>query len=553
MSSYFYHPFGDNALNAKPFTRPEHGCGKLDMNGNHTPFYAMCDGQIVGVGTYAEGGDFYCTQLCENSALGMPFYIRYLHGDYVVEKGQYVKAGELLGYTTDNNNPNYSDHLHVDFVWGQDWFLPNDKGQVGPVTGSFNDDKTIYTVSGKQLKIKSGIIDFDTLEYWKNRDGSSEYGYCWVVFAQTPQKLEADISNLTSSSLKVTIDDYIAKVFVGLVGKECSWNNAAVAQGTLTVCRNWIYADCHNKLGKTDLSFTQADVQEKNGLADHFARFIKGTNWGLYDTWLNLSPTYINKKVPGTDLTCLEFVKQFMSGGTHWSYIDKAIDNKKATLRSGRTKADTEDLMGFPGGGLESQRVVLIPNFSDWLLDWSYGESTQGLTKPSALLFTSNSNNIITVGKKVIDAHYENSKNIPGQYYSNVAYLDTSVNGRTIHSRRDCSGYICGIWQALGDLSSSSSLTTYNFVSSHPSNWQLISLSSLNYDNSKLKPGDVIFREGATHGHGDGHTELIVKVTGNQVQTYGLGSDSAMIASSTSINYLANDITHYDYILRRNS
>jgi hypothetical protein len=31
------------------------------------------------------------------------------------------------------------------------------------------------------------------------------------------------------NKLKVTIDDYVAKMFVGLTATECSWSNAAVS------------------------------------------------------------------------------------------------------------------------------------------------------------------------------------------------------------------------------------------------------------------------------------------------------------------------------------
>jgi len=32
-----------------------------------------------------------------------------------------------------------------------------------------------------------------------------------------------------ADKLKVTIDDYVAKMFVGLTATECSWSNAAVS------------------------------------------------------------------------------------------------------------------------------------------------------------------------------------------------------------------------------------------------------------------------------------------------------------------------------------
>lgn len=159
---------------------------------------------------------------------------------------------------------------------------------------------------------------------------------------------------------------------------------------------------------------------------------------------------------------------------------------------------------------------------------------------------------IVQIAKQVVNAHYQNMVSLrPSQYYSNYSYLDTTINDHTIKSRRDCSGLINGIWQALGDMTAANSYTlnTHSYVNSHPRNWTLIRITG---EDMHLEIGDVLFRVGATKGFDDGHTEIISEIRSpyNELRTYSLGSDSGL-ENSFNNNNSTYKITNYDYILRR--
>ena len=542
LSNLFYHPLGENALSIQPYTRANHGVGKLDFNGNHTPFYAMCDGEITNINTYSP--DFNICQKCTDNGLNKTFYIRYLHGvDYTVSVGDYVTKGTLLGYTS-NNNGLYNDHLHIDFSWVDNNF--------DPVEGIISEDKSKFIIQGEEYSINTNNSNFwNKVDEWKNTSGSSTYGYCWLVFGQNPSYKTANIKG-NSELLKVKVDDYTIKMLVGLVANECSWKNAAVAQGTLTVCRNWIYADCIVKLGKNSLSFTQSDFIDKNEMAQHFARFVTGeVDWSLIDKYLNNYTSYYSKTVPGTNLTCYEFVQQFLTSGKHWTYIDQAIKNGKATLHSGYNLIETEDAMGFPSSSSDNQRLMLIPPFGDWILNWNYLSYASNLTKPSQLLSANNSiNTVLKYADMVIKAHYNywiNSIGLSNTYYNNGAYLDTTLNGIKIHSRRDCSGYIGGILQMLGDIDLNYWCHTDNFIDSGIPNWNMYRISDIGISN--LQPGDIVDRR--TSSSRDGHTEIIVSNSDGIIKSYGLGSDYSLRTCGTGGNLTLNP-NDYTYIFRRN-
>jgi hypothetical protein len=42
--------------------------------------------------------------------------------------------------------------------------------------------------------------------------------------------------------------------------------------------------------------------------------------------------------------------------------------------------------MGFPSSSSESSRLILIPPFGDWILNWNYLSYASELKKPSELL-----------------------------------------------------------------------------------------------------------------------------------------------------------------------
>jgi hypothetical protein len=48
------------------------------------------------------------------------------------------------------------------------------------------------------------------------------------------------------------------------------------------------------------------DVSNKNGLAEHFSRFVTGSaDYSYYTKMINKGSIYFEKTVSGTDLTCL--------------------------------------------------------------------------------------------------------------------------------------------------------------------------------------------------------------------------------------------------------
>ncbi len=86
MSHYFYYPLpdlldenGQYLSGHIPFSYVSHGAGKVDIYGNSTPIYAMCDGTIMAINSFSDGNLNLC-QECSDNALGKTFYIRYLHG-----------------------------------------------------------------------------------------------------------------------------------------------------------------------------------------------------------------------------------------------------------------------------------------------------------------------------------------------------------------------------------------------------------------------------------------------------------------------------------------
>lgn len=154
---------------------------------------------------------------------------------------------------------------------------------------------------------------------------------------------------------------------------------------------------------------------------------------------------------------------------------------------------------------------------------------------------------IVEIGKQVIMAHYQNWVNNVGlnnKYYSQSAYLKTTINGIEINSRRDCSGYISGVMQALGDTKQNYSTADFT-GNNYPSNWTQYKMSEIGED--KLQPGDVI----VAHRSGFTHTELFVEYKNGAAYSYNLGSDSALKGSANGDPIVTNP-SSYTHILRRN-
>ena len=218
-------------------------------------------------------------------------------------------------------------------------------------------------------------------------------------------------------------------------------------------------------------------------------------------------------------------------------------NNPEATVSGGKTQTELYwvSLLDFI-----QQLSLYVPQQTIATEMTGSNGGSSGYINPSSY----DGNAIISVAKQVVDVHYNNMMALkPNKYYSNYQYIDATINGHTIKSRRDCSGLINGIWQALGDISVANSygLTTYSYVNNHPRNWELIPIAL----GTQVRVGDVVFRVGATKGYLDGHTELITQILpNNQIKTYSLGSDDGLAQSYVNNNY-TYAITNYDYILRR--
>ena len=185
MSNYYWHPMApENHVEAYPRTRSGHGIGKIDFWRNDKgglPIHAMCTGKIVRINTFTDGN--YCMiQECNDSMLGLTFYIRYLHGIWVntISTGDIVTKGTIIGYTSTNGGM-YNDHLHLDFSWSPDIF--------DPVYGYLKDNNTKIEIANRTYNI-SGIDMHRALNYQLTDRGASgptvPMGYCWLVFAQEP-------------------------------------------------------------------------------------------------------------------------------------------------------------------------------------------------------------------------------------------------------------------------------------------------------------------------------------------------------------------------------
>lgn len=333
----------------------------------------MCSGEVVYNKEEDNSSSFVIK--CEDNDFNKTFYICYSYGSYTPSVGDTISMGDEIGSVGDE------EYIQIEMCWNYK------KKKSTQIQGTLNKSDNTFTSNGQVYSLVDNL-SFDKLSDWKTTTGKNSNidSYCWIIFNQ--DLIIKEVSASGSSSLQVTIDNYIAKFFVGVVAIECSWNNAAVAQGVLTVCRNWIYVDCRRYKNTTQLSFLKEDVTNKNGLAEHFSQFITGsTNWSYFNSAINKGSIYFEKTVSGTDLTCLQFVKKFFSEGTHWTYIDEAVENKTATLASGVTLHDVEDCAGFPSSSSASQRVILIPPFSDWILNWGYLSAAKSYTKPSELLW----------------------------------------------------------------------------------------------------------------------------------------------------------------------
>lgn len=203
MERYFYHPLGKENYKNPPFTQPGHGIGKLDISGANMPLYSMTDGVCQENAIWSDGSCLSIQVASYDTAITSPIYIRYIHGRYLVNIGDKVTKGQLIGYSDTIGTNNY--HLHIDMSW-----VPND---FYPVYGTLNEDKTIYTVKNKQYHIDPDQIDWNLVNAWKTKNGgpADAWGYMWLIMASKGRLItepEIDSSSIVAAAKKVIMAYY---------------------------------------------------------------------------------------------------------------------------------------------------------------------------------------------------------------------------------------------------------------------------------------------------------------------------------------------------------
>lgn len=147
---------------------------------------------------------------------------------------------------------------------------------------------------------------------------------------------------------------------------------------------------------------------------------------------------------------------------------------------------------------------------------------------------------VLEATTKLVKSHYER-----GMHYQNPWWNDTTIDGRQIHSRTDCSGLVDGVFQYLGDAPTTYVNTTHTLASNPPNNWKVISLSALDYNPANLLPGDVIVNTAK-------HTEIVVQINGNNIKCKGFGSDSRLRDSYLYGGYTpGHSLSWYNWVLRK--
>lgn len=138
------------------------------------------------------------------------------------------------------------------------------------------------------------------------------------------------------------------------------------------------------------------------------------------------------------------------------------------------------------------------------------------------------------------------------QFYSQSKYVTATIDGTKIHSRRDCSGYVSGVWQLLGDVDYNKNYSTSEMIKNgYPSNWEKYKMSDIGIDN--LQMGDVIVVNNGNYHH----AELFIKYdSSGNLLTYGMGYDQKLGAQGGGGNPskigTSPPLSSYQYVLRRN-
>lgn len=259
MSVHFFHPLGEygSTLSTNNYsTYPGHGGGSASNIGygcidiltpynskypGHNeeiyglystghPIYAMTDGVIVANTVHDAGIDWdahhgkptvgttvlsqSCPAIC--NGLGITFYIRYLHGDYIVNVGDTVRQGQLIGYSHSHGNST-DPHLHVDFV-------TNDQGGGWGYMGGYIDESS-FVYNDKSYKLNKDLLNMSKLTNWKtqtNGEVGNQVGYCWLVFAS---KLIYNTGNVSTESIEDIISALVSAHYKRYINGEQSYSN----------------------------------------------------------------------------------------------------------------------------------------------------------------------------------------------------------------------------------------------------------------------------------------------------------------------------------------
>ena len=502
----------------------------------------MTDGEVVFCGVWPDG-HHAIVQKCVDSKLGITFYIRYLHGinnEDLLNKT--VSKGTQLG-TVSTDQGRYDPHLHIDFSL--------ESNEYFGIKGVLDRNNSTWTYEGNTYNLFNKI-DYNIINRWEQEGGESDssIGYLWLMFAQTPQYLTPSTygmyNEVMDMSSKLSDDDWNA-LYGLLAYEESVLFNDFDSNETYRAILEWVIRVFRNRL------FAGISVQSickwNSGEPGYEACLAKASS--TPDNIRNFAKDIIS----GRDSFLVEkYAKKYKYGDwpdeKHW--YDRLYS------------ADTFYGGSSPRQGFSALAAIPFSQGPYFYYEGAFTEQVQAKFWPNGVsgesaypnpyrLSDNTSVSVLSAAKAITTLHYQNAithgfklDGTTAQYYSNSLYLDTTYQGMTVHSRRDCSGLVCGMWQILGD--SSQDLTTMTFEANHPSNWKLISLQGLT--PSDLRSGDVIFRPGPDETHSDGHTEIIKSISGNTIYTYGFGSDQGL-AQSYNNKKVLDALNNYRYILRR--
>lgn len=215
MGILYYHPLGAKCLtyNQEVYQScDEYGNGFVDIIVPiGTPLYAMCSGTIIAVGSWPctedqknwdrdNGGDSnigttYCILECPASANGLnkAFYIRYLHGDFNVEKGDTVTIGYKIGTSHSHGNSSQP-HLHLDFTFD------SQGAAAAPILGKL-DSNYQYKIDNSTYLVNKDKINTSLIQSWTT---NNSIGYSQLIMAYKQIKTQ---TSDTSNKINITAEE----------------------------------------------------------------------------------------------------------------------------------------------------------------------------------------------------------------------------------------------------------------------------------------------------------------------------------------------------------